>query len=322
MSRRQFLVMVGAAGAALAGYGTSTRSVSGAGAVSLPAAEPGEDVFAYIDRTSGGFDHRLYQQVIGAANDFKEGDQAVRVAATDEATRANARALLANTRIRDLHDRMPKLMSNRSSSPWARRSSTRCRAPGWAPASSRTRRPTAPTTSPGRSSAPSPTPPATSSSARTRWTAWWRASPRSRALEDIVDTFGLQDMIPWCVLSHIDVQAEVARLDPELAATMFQSLAGTDDCNKTFDVTVTGGRVRADYRIGETLFANADPNSFRGILHVIGERSGTMHHVHSVYITVARGRTWAKRGSITTSRSSSATSPTLRCRPRRRSMIS
>ena len=113
MSRRQFLVMVGAAGAALAGYGTSTRSVSGAGAVSLPAAEPGEDVFAYIDRTSGGFDHRLYQQVIGAANDFKEGDQAVRVAATDEATRANARALLANTRIRDLHDHVPKLMSNR-----------------------------------------------------------------------------------------------------------------------------------------------------------------------------------------------------------------
>ena len=34
------------------------------------------------------------------------------------------------------------------------------------------------------------------------------------ALKDIVDTFGLQDMIPWCVLSHIDVQAEVAESYP------------------------------------------------------------------------------------------------------------
>lgn len=59
-----------------------------------------------------------------------------------------------------------------------------------------------------------------------------------RALKDIVDTFGLQDTIPWCVLSHIDVQAEVAESYPGTVATMFQSLAGTDDCNTTFDVTV------------------------------------------------------------------------------------
>jgi len=40
------------------------------------------------------------------------------------------------------------------------------------------------------------------------------------------------------VLSHIDLQAEAAKQDPSLVETMFQSLAGTDDCNKTFDVTV------------------------------------------------------------------------------------
>jgi ethanolamine ammonia-lyase large subunit len=40
------------------------------------------------------------------------------------------------------------------------------------------------------------------------------------------------------VLSHIDVQAEVSQKYPGTVATMFQSLAGTDDCNKTFDVTV------------------------------------------------------------------------------------
>jgi ethanolamine ammonia-lyase large subunit len=62
------------------------------------------------------------------------------------------------------------------------------------------------------------------------------------------------------------------------------------------NILVTSGRVRVGYRIGETLFAEADPNSFRGILHVIGERPGTMHHAYSVYITVAKGKVWAEKG--------------------------
>jgi ethanolamine ammonia-lyase large subunit len=61
------------------------------------------------------------------------------------------------------------------------------------------------------------------------------------------------------------------------------------------NIVVTGGRVRAGYRIGEVLFEKADPNSFRGILHIIGERPGTMHHSYSVYITVAKGKTWAEK---------------------------
>src|SRR4029450_1686150 len=59
-----------------------------------------------------------------------------------------------------------------------------------------------------------------------------------KALKDVVDTFGLRETIPWCVLSHIDVQAEVNEAYPGTVATVFQSLAGTDDCNKTFDITV------------------------------------------------------------------------------------
>ena len=59
-----------------------------------------------------------------------------------------------------------------------------------------------------------------------------------KALKDVVDAFNLRDVVPWCVLSHIDVQAEVAKKYPGSVETMFQSLAGTDDCNKTFDVTV------------------------------------------------------------------------------------
>ena len=61
------------------------------------------------------------------------------------------------------------------------------------------------------------------------------------------------------------------------------------------NILVTSGRVRAGYRIGETLFENADPNSFRGILHVIGERPGTIHHAYSVYITVAKGEVWTRK---------------------------
>ena len=59
-----------------------------------------------------------------------------------------------------------------------------------------------------------------------------------KALKDVVDAFKLQDVVPWCVLAHIDVQAEVAKKYPGSVETMFQSLAGTDDCNKTFDVTI------------------------------------------------------------------------------------
>ena len=61
------------------------------------------------------------------------------------------------------------------------------------------------------------------------------------------------------------------------------------------NIVVTSGRVRAGYRIGELLFEKSDPNSFRGILHIIGERPGTMHHSYSVYITVAKGATWAEK---------------------------
>jgi ethanolamine ammonia-lyase large subunit len=61
------------------------------------------------------------------------------------------------------------------------------------------------------------------------------------------------------------------------------------------NIVVTSGRVRAGYRIGEVLFEKSDPSSFRGILHIIGERPGTMHHSYSVYITVAKGDTWEKK---------------------------
>ena len=107
VSRRKFLAMMGAAGVTLAAYKIAAKNASAAEViepVSVQDVKQGEDVFTYITRAKGSFDQKFYQQVIGAANDFKEGDETIGVGAKDEATRKNARALLANTKIKDLYD--------------------------------------------------------------------------------------------------------------------------------------------------------------------------------------------------------------------------
>jgi ethanolamine ammonia-lyase large subunit len=302
MFRRQFLVTMGTAGTALAGYRVIAKAAAGGGTIAIDQIEPGEDVFGYIGRVKGGFDQALYCQVIGAANDFKEGDQAIGVAAADEATRGNARALLANTRIRDLHEHpllvddlqrliwrttdeaqyarvqnwtmgqlkefllsapepeikgvmygltsdtigcVPKLMSNQELIALGQKvfnvlPGTRMGAKGYMGARIQ---PNSPTDHPedvvwqvfdafayATGDIVIGTNPVDSMVTS--------VLAVERALKDVVDTFGLEDTIPWCVLSHIDVQAEVDESYPGTVATMFQSLAGTDDCNQTFDVTV------------------------------------------------------------------------------------
>jgi ethanolamine ammonia-lyase large subunit len=105
LSRRDVIAIMGAAsGAIAAGYSTVAKAASDRSAIAIEEVKPGEDVFGHVSRVKGKFDQSLYQQIIGAANDFKEGDQAIGVGAKDEASRKNARALLANTRIRDIHE--------------------------------------------------------------------------------------------------------------------------------------------------------------------------------------------------------------------------
>jgi ethanolamine ammonia-lyase large subunit len=58
------------------------------------------------------------------------------------------------------------------------------------------------------------------------------------ALRDVLETFGLEDVMPHCVLAHIDVQAEVEKQFPGSTALWFQSLGSTAAANATFDVTV------------------------------------------------------------------------------------
>jgi ethanolamine ammonia-lyase large subunit len=58
------------------------------------------------------------------------------------------------------------------------------------------------------------------------------------ALFDIISTFKLREALPNCVLSHIDIQAEVEEMQPGTTGIWFQSLAGTVKANQTFDVTI------------------------------------------------------------------------------------
>ncbi len=301
MKRRTFLAMVSAAGVSLAGLKVVAGQTA-AGAVAIKDVKEGEDIFSYVQRIKGGFDQTLYRQVIGAANEFKEGDQTIGVGAGDEETRRNARLLLGNTKIKDLHDHplladdlqrliwkttdqgqyekvrdwsmdrlkafllsapeaeikgvmyglssevigcVPKLMSNEELIAVGQKifnplPGTQMGAKGYMGARIQ---PNSPTDHPedvvwqvfdafsyATGDIVIGTNPVDSQVKS--------VAAVEEALKEVVDTFKLQDVIPWCVLSHIDVQAEVAGAYPGTVATMFQSLAGTDDCNKTFDVTV------------------------------------------------------------------------------------
>lgn len=59
-----------------------------------------------------------------------------------------------------------------------------------------------------------------------------------KTLFDLLTTFGLEKTMPNCVLSHIDVQAEVEKIQPGTTGIWFQSLAGTVAANRTFDVSI------------------------------------------------------------------------------------
>jgi len=61
-----------------------------------------EDIFSYINRVTGKMDKTLYRQIIGSANEFKEGDLTLGISAASEDSRQNARELLSNTKIGDL----------------------------------------------------------------------------------------------------------------------------------------------------------------------------------------------------------------------------
>lgn len=72
-----------------------------------------------------------------------------------------------------------------------------------------------------------------------------------KALHNLILTFELGDVLPNCVLSHIDIQAEVESFQPGTTGIWFQSLAGTVKANQTFDVTIEKMMNYADQRDGK-----------------------------------------------------------------------
>jgi ethanolamine ammonia-lyase large subunit len=81
------------------------------------------------------------------------------------------------------------------------------------------------------------------------------SDPRSVAvvestLHDLLVTFGLQDTLPHCVLAHIDVQAAVEAAHPGTTGIWFQSIAGDDATNATFDCPINKLLAHADARAG------------------------------------------------------------------------
>lgn len=108
LTRRQFCLGVGATlGVALVPGAVEAvqRAASASGGVRVSPLKKHEDIFSHIHRQRGGFDRDLYRRIIGAANDFKEGDRIVGVAANDETSRRRARQLLLNTRVESLVSR-------------------------------------------------------------------------------------------------------------------------------------------------------------------------------------------------------------------------
>jgi len=63
------------------------------------------------------------------------------------------------------------------------------------------------------------------------------------------------------------------------------------------NIVIRNGRVRAGYETGETLFGSSQQKA-HCIVHIIGERPGTMHRNFSVYITAATAAVWNEKGKV------------------------
>lgn len=335
-----------------------------AGLLAGKLAEPlaGEDLVGYVERMAGAWDPWLYARLLGAANEFKEGDESLGLAAESTEQRRVARELLLNTQLRAVDERPifnDDLLRALRGSLDARARATTAE---WTFAELRSAllersedelRPLLPGLSSDvigcvvkvlsnaeleRVSAKLCNAlPGTSIGARghlgarvqpnsptdhpddIRWqvfNAWafgvgdllLGTNPVSSepeqvrrvevTLRDVLATFGLQETLPHCVLAHIDVQAEVERRWPGSTALWFQSIAGSDAANATFDVSVKRLETHADARRGafglyfETGqgadFTNGHGQQMDMVLHE-SRKYGLARHL-SQRVAVASGR--------------------------------
>ena len=275
---------------------------SGPALRNLPDGLENEDLIAYVHRIAGGWDVDWYRRVLGAANEYKEGDEILGVSARTPAERQLARRLLEQTTLEQIDSHRPfedkmhsvlglaqaktqtqeiqtwklaelkaflleqseqeihairtglssdsiacvvKLMSNQELIEVGRKvfnplPGTQLGSQGYMGARIQ---PNSPTDHPDD----------------IRWQVFnafayavgdvlvgtnpVSSEPDSVALvestlKEILDTFGISSTIPHCVLAHIDIQAALELSQPVSTALWFQSIAGSDAANATFDVTV------------------------------------------------------------------------------------
>ncbi|MEM7380833.1 MAG: ethanolamine ammonia-lyase subunit EutB [Bacteroidota bacterium] len=318
ISRKGFLGQMGLMGASIISFGgcdfstSNIKSRIAQGAqIELPLES--EDIFAYIRRIKGKMDISLYRKIIGAANEFKEGDQTIGVAAADENSRQNARTLLGNTRVEDLErnplfkDGILELIQNSTISNGEVQNWTVSELKEFTLGASEESikeimpalssdliacivklmtneelisvgqkvfnpLPNSRIGSKGYLSARVQPNSPTDDVEDIAWQVFdaWSygvgdlvlgTNPVSSEVDsvarieaelfDIISTFGLQEDIPNCVLSHIDIQAAVEQIQPGTTGIWFQSLAGTENANQTFDVTIEKMFQHMDKRHGQ-----------------------------------------------------------------------
>ena len=283
----------------------SLRAIAGSGneafGLPLPVMKLGEDLFGYIERTTGGVNQELYRKLLGAANEWKEGDAILGVAAQSPEQRIAARELLSNTKISAIDENPPFQDKMLGWIEQARDTSARHKTSDWTLGDLKRflleeqgdsiqnvarglssdviacvvkllsnegliavgakvfhPLPGSQVGAKGYMGARIQPNSPTDHPEDIRWQVFDAfayavgdvligTNPVSSELDsvaaveatlkDIVDTFEIANVLPHCVLSHIDIQAEIESRDPGSTALWFQSIAGSDAANGTFDVT-------------------------------------------------------------------------------------
>jgi ethanolamine ammonia-lyase large subunit len=315
ISRNQFLVQMGLMGTSVILFNSCdfSSAVKGDEAPEIGFPSEKEGIFDYILRENGKLNQTLYRQIIGAANEFKEGDLTLNIAAKSESSRKNARTLTANTKVGDLKkyslftDELYQLIEstteeNEALDSWTMGelkdfllTKTESEIKEIMPALSsdviacvvklmtneeliqvgqKVFNPIPGTQigSKGYLSARVQPNSPTDNPTDIIWQVFdaWAygvgdlvlgtnpvsSDPKSvaeieKTLYDVITTFGLEKTISNCVLSHIDIQAEAEKIYPGTTGIWFQSLAGTVNANKTFDVSIEKMNKHMETRTGQ-----------------------------------------------------------------------
>ena len=98
-----------------------------------------------------------------------------------------------------------------------------------------------------------------------------------RTLQEVLRVFEIDHVMPHCVLSHIDVQFEAEKKYPGSTELWFQSIAGCDEANATFDISTEkmvdyagqrNGRFGLYFETGQGAdFTNGHGHGFDMVLH-------------------------------------------------------